>query len=177
MALTLLVGGARSGKSTLAVRAAGFHGRPVVFLATAEALDEEMAERIRLHRAERPPGWRTVEAPLHVADALRDIEPDATVILDCVTMWVANGVAAHGEAWVLDESAVIVQEATARGGATLVVSNEVGSGIVPADAATRRWRDLLGRVNSAFSGAADAAYLVVAGRAVELVPPRRLIGG
>jgi adenosylcobinamide kinase/adenosylcobinamide-phosphate guanylyltransferase len=172
MAMTLLLGGARSGKSALAVRLAGRWDGPVTVVVTGQARDAEMAERIRRHRAERPGGWRTVEAPLELEAALAVAPADALVLLDCLTLWVSNLM----ERGLTDEqvrrqggSAAAV--AAARAAPTVVVSNEVGAGIVPADARSRRYRDLLGQVNAAWAAAADRALLLVAGRAVPLVDP------
>jgi adenosylcobinamide kinase / adenosylcobinamide-phosphate guanylyltransferase len=158
MPLTLLIGGARSGKSSLALRLA--EGE-VVFIATGEAGDAEMAERIDAHRAERPPSWRTVEAPIDLTGALRDAPPDACVIVDCLTLWVANTM---DEARAREAAALAV----ARPGQTIAVTNEVGLGIVPANELARSYRDLLGRVNTIWAEAADRVLLVVAGRTLEL---------
>jgi adenosylcobinamide kinase / adenosylcobinamide-phosphate guanylyltransferase len=172
MALTVLLGGARSGKSALAVRlAAGWDG-PVTVVVTAEARDAEMAERIRRHRAERPGGWRTVEAPRELEAALAGTPAAAFVLLDCLTLWLAN-LMEQGlrdeQVMGLARSAAAV--AAARTAPTVAVSNEVGAGIVPADAGSRRYRDLLGQVNAAWAAAADQALLLVAGRAVPLLDP------
>jgi adenosylcobinamide kinase / adenosylcobinamide-phosphate guanylyltransferase len=159
MTLVVYVGGARSGKSRLAVERASAAGAPVVFVATGEAGDEEMAERIARHRAERPAGWRTVEEPLELARALRDAPADATVVVDCLSLWVANG-GGDGAA---------VEAAAARSALTIAVTNEVGLGIVPSNALARDYRDELGRVNAAWVDAADEAYFVVAGKTLPLV--------
>jgi adenosylcobinamide kinase / adenosylcobinamide-phosphate guanylyltransferase len=172
MALTFLIGGARSGKSSLAVRRARAAGVPVVFVATAEALDDEMATRIARHRAERPADWQTVESPLDVGGALDGSSPDATVIVDCLSMWVAN-LLEKG----LDDQHVqrrafeAAARAAARPGLTIAVTNEVGMGIVPMNELGRRYRDLLGRVNAIWADAAAEALLVVAGRALVLEEP------
>jgi adenosylcobinamide kinase / adenosylcobinamide-phosphate guanylyltransferase len=159
MTLVVYVGGARSGKSRLAVERASAAGAPVVFVATGEAGDEEMAERIARHRAERPAGWRTVEEPLELARALRDAPADAAVVVDCLSLWVANG-GGDGAA---------VEAAAARSALTIAVTNEVGLGIVPSNALARDYRDELGRVNAAWVDAADEAYFVVAGKTLPLV--------
>jgi adenosylcobinamide kinase / adenosylcobinamide-phosphate guanylyltransferase len=159
MTLVVYVGGARSGKSRLAVERAAAAGAPVVFVATGEAGDEEMAERIARHRAERPRSWWTVEEPLELTRALREAPVDATVIVDCLSLWVANGGGDTGA----------VETAAARTALTIAVTNEVGLGIVPANALARGYRDELGRVNAAWVAAADEAYFVVAGRTLPLV--------
>jgi adenosylcobinamide kinase / adenosylcobinamide-phosphate guanylyltransferase len=177
MALTLLLGGARSGKSALAARLAGRWDGPVTVVVTGEARDAEMAERIRRHRAARPGHWRTVEEPLELAAALAAAPADAFVVLDCLTLWVSN-LLEQG----LDDRRVealarsAAATAAARAAPTVAVSNEVGSGIVPADALSRRYRDLLGQVNAVWAEAADQALLLVAGRAVPLLDPLDLLG-
>jgi len=153
--LVVYVGGARSGKSTLAVERARVEGAPVTFIATGEAGDEEMAERIARHKAERPTGWTTIEEPVDVAGALASVSETETVIVDCLSLWVANG----------GDGAVPAP----RGGLTIAVTNEVGLGIVPVNALARAYRDTLGRVNAAWVAASDEAYFVVAGRTLRLV--------
>ncbi|HET8894636.1 MAG TPA: bifunctional adenosylcobinamide kinase/adenosylcobinamide-phosphate guanylyltransferase [Gaiellaceae bacterium] len=150
MTLVVLIGGARSGKSRLAVERAQAEGKPVTFIATGEALDDEMTERIEAHKRERPAGWTTIEEPIDVARALAAVPPGETAIVDCLSLWVANG----GDGAVPDP----------RDGLTVAVTNEVGLGIVPDNALARAYRDDLGRVNAAWVDAADEVYLVVAGK-------------
>jgi adenosyl cobinamide kinase/adenosyl cobinamide phosphate guanylyltransferase len=177
MALTLLLGGARSGKSALAVQAAQGWAGPVEVVVTAEARDEEMAARIRRHRAERPADWRTVEAPRELEAALEGAAPEAFVIVDCLTLWVSN-LMEQG----LDDTAVARRAqaaaalAAARAAPTLAISNEVGSGVVPAAALARRYRDLLGQVNAAWAAAAEKTLLLVAGRVLPLQDPLAALG-
>jgi adenosyl cobinamide kinase/adenosyl cobinamide phosphate guanylyltransferase len=172
MGLTLLLGGARSGKSALAVRAAGAWAGPVEVVVTAQPRDEEMAARVRRHRAERPGHWRTVEAARELEPALRDAAEGAFVIVDCLTLWVSNlveqGLADQEVARLAREAAAL---AASRAAPTLAVSNEVGSGIVPAGALARRYRDLLGQVNAIWADAAERSLLLVAGRALPLRDP------
>jgi adenosylcobinamide kinase/adenosylcobinamide-phosphate guanylyltransferase len=169
MGLTLLLGGARSGKSALALQRAGAAGAPVVFIATAEALDTEMEVRIARHRAERDPSWTTIEAPLDPQRALADAEPRACVVVDCLSLWVANLLQSGlGEDEVLERAAAAATAASHREGPTIAVSNEVGMGVVPEYELGRRYRDLLGRVNSAWAERAEEALLVVAGRTLRL---------
>ena len=158
MTLVVYLGGARSGKSRLAVERARSERAPVVFVATGEAGDEEMAERIARHREERPADWRTVEEPLELARVLGEAPADATVVVDCLSLWVANG----------GRDAAAVETAAARTALTIAVTNEVGLGIVPANALARDYRDELGRVNAAWVAAADEAYFVVAGKMLPL---------
>jgi adenosyl cobinamide kinase/adenosyl cobinamide phosphate guanylyltransferase len=178
MPLTLLLGGARSGKSALAVQLASSGSSPATVVATGEALDDEMAERIALHRAERPASWATVEEPLDISKVLDATTADGTVVIDCLTLWVANLLGAGlPEAEVMDRANSVAVLAADRAGQVIVVTNEVGSGIVPADALSRRYRDLLGRVNSVFAEHAREAFLVVAGRVVPLMPAAPEIPG
>lgn len=168
MPLTVLLGGARSGKSRLAIDLAAAAAAPVTFIATGEARDAEMAERIAAHRAERPVGWVTVEAPHDVEEALRDADAAHTVILDCLTLWVAN-VLEQGEAkTILRAAQNAATLAAARDALTIAVSNEVGLGVVPATPLGRAYRDVLGSVNAAWVAAATDAALVVAGRRLTL---------
>jgi adenosylcobinamide kinase / adenosylcobinamide-phosphate guanylyltransferase len=170
--LTLLLGGARSGKSGLAVRMASAWPGPLVLVATAEAGDEEMAARIEHHRHERGEKWTTLEEPLELARALAEASADAFLVVDCLTLWVANQLEAGRSEKAAEQAACEAAAlAAARASPTVVVSNEVGLGIVPRTPLGRSYRDLLGRVNAAFSLAADSAYLVVAGRTLELGRP------
>ncbi len=172
MSLTLLLGGARSGKSTLALRRAAAVGTPVVFVATAEALDPEMEARIARHRAERDPSWTTIEAPLDPRRALAGAAR-ACVVIDCLSFWVANLLrSGFGEDEILGRAAAAAALASDREGPTIAVSNEVGMGVVPEYELGRRYRDLLGRVNAAWAERAEEALLVVAGRTLTLEAAR-----
>jgi adenosyl cobinamide kinase/adenosyl cobinamide phosphate guanylyltransferase len=176
MGLTVLLGGARSGKSALAQRLAGRWDGPVTVVATGQAGDAEMAERIARHRAARPAGWETVEEPLELAAALDAADGDAFVVVDCLTLWVSN-LLERGldDARVEARARAAAAAAATRPAPTVAVSNEVGAGIVPADPLSRRYRDLLGQVNAAWAAAADQALLLVAGRAVPLTDPLELL--
>jgi adenosylcobinamide kinase / adenosylcobinamide-phosphate guanylyltransferase len=169
MGLTLLLGPARSGKSRTAVRMAGAWDGPVAVVATAEARDREMAARIARHRAARPASWETVEEPIDLGSALRKMPEEAAVIVDCLTLWVSNlmerGV---DDAGVERRAVVAAREAARRPAPTIAVTNEVGWGIVPVEASVRRYRDLLGAVNQEWAALADRAFLVVAGRLLNL---------
>lgn len=169
MSLTLYLGGARSGKSALAVRRAAATGGPVVFIATARAGDEEMAERIERHRAERPTGWTVVEAPIAVREALSSVDPQACVVVDCTTLWVSNLLdAGWSEEEVQGEARALATAGADRPGETIVVGNEVGLGLVPMEQESRHYRDVLGRVHAALADLAEEAGLVVAGRILPL---------
>ena len=148
MALTVLLGGARSGKSRLAVELAAASEAPVTFLATGQAGDEEMARKIASHRAERPEGWLTVEEPYALEDALAAADPAHTVIVDCLTLWTANALDRDGDPdAVLAAATRAAAVAAGREALTIAVSNEVGLGIVPLEPLSRAYRDLLGSVN------------------------------
>jgi adenosyl cobinamide kinase/adenosyl cobinamide phosphate guanylyltransferase len=169
MGLTVLLGGARSGKSALSSELAAETDLPVVVVVTAEARDEEMTERIRRHRESRPAAWMTVEAPVEVARAVGELAPNAFVVLDCLSLWVSNAIEAKlDDDRILHEAREIASALADREVPAVVVSNEVGLGIVPMNALARRYRDTLGRVNATFVDAAERAYFVVAGKALAL---------
>jgi adenosyl cobinamide kinase/adenosyl cobinamide phosphate guanylyltransferase len=169
--LTLLLGGARSGKSSLAVEMGRRHDGPVTFVATSEPIDGDMSGRIARHRAERP-GWPTVEEPLDVAGALAAADAADLVIVDCLTLWIGNLLhRGDTDADVEARSQDAAETAAARHGPTVVVSNEVGMGVHPETPLGMRYRDLLGRVNQQWAAAADTSLLLVAGRAVPLTDP------
>jgi adenosylcobinamide kinase/adenosylcobinamide-phosphate guanylyltransferase len=167
--LTLILGGARSGKSTHALRLASAY-KDVLFVATAEPRDSEMAAKIDRHRAERPAHWRTLEAPRDLARALAAAPPAAAVVLDCVTLWVSNLLLAEHATW---EAAAADMDALmdwrrATHSHLIVVSNEVGLGLVPADPVSRTYREWLGWFNQRLAAEADQVLLVVAGLAIDV---------
>jgi adenosylcobinamide kinase/adenosylcobinamide-phosphate guanylyltransferase len=162
---TLVLGGARSGKSAYAQRmaeaAAEAAGCTPIFIATGQAYDAEMAERIAIHQSDRGEVWRTVEAPLDLAAALGALGPQDVAVVDCLTLWLSNSMFAEtGHV----ERVAELPAAVARCRATLwLVSNEVGWGIVPDNALARRYRDEAGRLHQRLAEVADAAVLIVAG--------------
>ena len=165
MPLTVLTGGARSGKSRWAVRIATASAAPVTVVATAEALDSEMAERIARHRRERPGHWATIEEPFRLAPTLASIEPGATVIVDCLTLWVSNLIGHRlSDDAIREHASAAAAVARQHRGLVVTVTNEVGSGVVPMTELGRRFADLLGGVNRMWVEQADRAALVVAGR-------------
>jgi adenosylcobinamide kinase / adenosylcobinamide-phosphate guanylyltransferase len=173
--LVVLVGGARAGKSALAGELAGRWEGQVAYVATAEAGDVEMRSRIERHRAERPAEWTTVEEPLRLREALAGLDDGALAVVDCLTLWVANLLErGDSEEGILQEAGAVAAAAHSRPAPVVVITNEVGLGIVPATPSGRTYRDLLGRVNSTFVGHADRAALVVAGRLLPLDPPAAL---
>lgn len=168
--LIYVTGGARSGKSTFAERLAAASGLPVTYLATAQAFDAEMADRIARHRSDRPVGWQTVEEPLAVPEALQAITTP-TVLLDCLSLWVSTLLLAEvPDEAMLARADALLSAARARPGLTILVTNEVGLGIVPDNALARRYRDLLGWVNQRAAAASDEAWLLVSGLPLRLKP-------
>jgi adenosylcobinamide kinase/adenosylcobinamide-phosphate guanylyltransferase len=169
----LILGGARSGKSRHAVAVQPRGGR-VVFIATARPGDDEMAARIARHRAERPGHWTTIEAPLELAEAVGEALTSAdAVVVDCVTLWVAN-LMARGDS---EDAIVKAADSLAalaggrdHGPGLTLVSNEVGEGVHPATAEGLRFRDILGRVNQRLAAACDRVALMVAGIPVAIKP-------
>ena len=159
MTITLILGGARSGKTSHALRAAEATGRGLVMIATAEALDAEMEDRIARHRAERGPRWRTLEAPLDLTCALDQVGTEETAVVDCLTLWVSNLM--HADRDLEAEAARLLVALPGRD--VLLVSNEVGLGIVPDNALARRFRDAAGRLNQQVAAAADRVVFVAAG--------------
>ena len=180
--LYFVTGGARSGKSSFAERLAIGTGLEVFYLATMIPGDEELRDRVARHQAQRPAGWTTIEAPTEIAEALDRATGDACVLLDCLSLWVTNALLALDdeeptmeavnalEARLDLEVEALLTGAAARRGPVIAVTNEVGAGLVPAYALGRVYRDLLGRVNQRVSQAADRAWLLVSGRALELPP-------
>jgi adenosylcobinamide kinase / adenosylcobinamide-phosphate guanylyltransferase len=168
MPYTLVTGGVRAGKSAIAQRLALESGLAVTVIATAEARDEEMADRIGRHRAQRPPGWTTIEAPLDVLAAVQAAPPDGGfVFLDCLTLWVSNLLeAGRDDEAIMSAAAHVAGELTQRSG--VVVTNEVGLGVVPVNDLARRYVDVLGAVNGCFAESAERVLLMVAGRAIAL---------
>lgn len=175
MALALLLGGARSGKSAMAVRLAEASGAPVTFIATALAGDDEMALRIARHRESRPAEWTTVEAPVDLLGAVRSAARGDFLVVDCLTLWVSNLIGQGTVAPDIDAAAKTVVQSL-RGRDCVVVTNEVGLGIVPVNELARGFRDTLGLVNALFAASADRAVLMVAGRALELSNIDHMIG-
>jgi adenosylcobinamide kinase/adenosylcobinamide-phosphate guanylyltransferase len=182
--LILVTGGARSGKSTYAERLAQRSGRSVAYIATATAGDDDMRDRIARHQAARPSTWQTIEEPLHLAEAVHRAAALADIILlDCITVWLSNWLLLQDElssiestpSSIYSEGALQEIEALLREASALntqqrlvIVTNEVGLGIVPAFALGRVYRDVLGAVNRRLAQEAARVYLLVAGLAIDI---------
>jgi adenosylcobinamide kinase / adenosylcobinamide-phosphate guanylyltransferase len=161
MPTILITGGARSGKSTRAeARAQDFAGKPV-YIATAEGFDHEMRERIAKHRARRRDEWIEHETPLELAEALHATDGGGARLVDCLTLWLSN-LMHEGRDWT-KEAAGLVEALRAQRSPVVLVTNEVGSGIVPDNALAREFRDAAGFLNQMIARAADEVELVVAG--------------
>ncbi|STR45348.1 bifunctional adenosylcobinamide kinase/adenosylcobinamide-phosphate guanylyltransferase [Iodobacter fluviatilis] len=158
----LILGGARSGKSGYALAKALAHDGQVFWLATAQAFDEEMQERIIRHKAERPAHWQTREAPLQLATALAQSQ-DQFCVIDCLTLWLSNWLCKDDLAGWAQEKQAFITAAAAHRGTLLLVSNEVGFGIVPDNALARLFRDEAGRLHQDIARQAANVTLVVAG--------------
>jgi adenosylcobinamide kinase/adenosylcobinamide-phosphate guanylyltransferase len=167
--VTLVLGGARSGKSRYAEWLIGTCPKPWVYVATAEAKDSEMAERIAAHKARREAGWQTVEAPHELPEALVAAPQDAAVLVDCLTLWLSNLMLASFNVEAMSER--LEQALPARAGPTVLVSNEVGLGIVPDNALARRFRDLQGTLNQNLAARATRVIMMVAGLPVAVKSP------
>ncbi len=175
--LTLVLGGARSGKSRYA-QSLCVDSRSVIFLATArDEGDPEMRSRIDRHRAERSDGWKTIEEPLAVVGVVRESEPSVTILLDCVTTWLANLAWEHRSLSARELQNLVIEEvsslaAVAKGREVIAVSNEVGSGIVPDHPSGRHFRDLQGVANQFLAQEAVRVVLMVSGLPLTLKDER-----
>lgn len=168
--LTLVLGGARSGKSRYAETLVESRKGTCVYLATAEAGDEEMAARIREHRARRGARWRTEEVPLDLVGGLRAATgKDRYVLVDCLTLWLSNLMAAGRD--IDSETEALIAALPTLGGPAVLVANEVGLGIVPENALARRFRDGAGRLNQAVAGVAQSVVFVAAALPMHLKSP------
>lgn len=162
--LILVLGGARSGKSSWAQKYTENHYGSYLFMATARVLDEEMAERVRLHKEGRGPQWELIEEPLEIAEALGNrcghVE---AVLVDCLTVWLGNVLLEKGQKEVFRYQDALPEALEARAGAVILVSNEVGLGIVPKSPLGREFRDHAGRLNQRMAAMADRVLMMIAG--------------
>jgi adenosylcobinamide kinase/adenosylcobinamide-phosphate guanylyltransferase len=173
MALTLVIGGVRSGKSRLAEQLAAARP-PVTYIATALAGDAEMARRIALHRQRRPAEWKTVEEPWDVVQAVTTHAMPGSVLVECLPLWLTNlleglpGRAAMAEAAIVSEVEALIRAAETAPGRVIVVSNEVGCGVMPVNELARRFGDLLGEANQQLAAGANEVYGCLAGISLRL---------
>lgn len=177
LSLIFITGGARSGKSAYAVELAKRHGGRTAFIATAVAGDDEMEQRIQLHQASRPPAWTTVEEPIKVAEAISGVAVNhQSIIVDCLTLLVSNLIFAtpqepvnpEHEQSILKAIKQIAETAKNTASTVIVISNELGMGIVPDNALARYFRDVCGRANQLLAAAADEVYVCFSGIPVRI---------
>ena len=167
--LALVLGGARSGKSRYAEWLIATYPPPWIYVATAEAMDDEMAERIAAHRARRDAAWRTVEAPHDLAKALAAVPAGSAVLVDCLTLWLSNRMLAEAD---MDQEIEYLETVlSSLDGGVVLVSNEVGLGIVPDNALARRFRDKQGILNQRLAARATRVVMMVAGLPVPVKGP------
>ncbi len=164
----LITGGARSGKSVLAERMTLGFGTPAIYIATAEAQDAEMAERIARHKARRGPEWQTLNAPFALTQALRDSDSGPARLVDCITLWLSN-LMLSGQDWEAEVTALaaLVPQLAAP---VVIVTNEVGAGIVPENRLARQFRDAAGWSNQTLAGVCNEVWLCVAGQPLRMKP-------
>lgn len=176
--LFLVLGGARSGKSELAEKIASQLGGSVKYIATATVKDPEMAQRVNLHKLRRPTSWLTIEEPVNILGVLKNGEQGDVFLLDCATLWLTNLLLAenlpHCEATTTEKQDYILEQAEAAadtvnlGHHLIIVSSEVGLGLIPEYPLSRTFRDLAGKVNQALAIKADQVYLTIAGLPLEI---------
>ncbi len=169
--IVLVLGGARSGKSAFALEYVEKNYESYVFLATAEVLDDEMAHRVDLHRKARGPKWQVREEPIEIARVLAPGNCDVdAVLIDCTTVWLSNVLLQKGADRVPAYENALLEALARSDRSVIIVSNEVGSGIVPEHPLGRQYRDMAGSLNQRMAAAADRVFLVVAGLPVQLKP-------
>lgn len=163
--IVLIVGGARSGKSSYAEKLAEKNGKELLYLATGEAKDEEMTDRIKKHKKRRKGVWKLIEEPINLSKAISKVsEETEVVLLDCVTLWVSNMLlAGRKDIEMKNELRKVMNSLNKAKFMTIIVSNEVGSGIVPLDNLSRRYRDILGKVNQIIALQADSVCMMCCG--------------
>ena len=171
--ITFIIGGCKSGKSRHALELAHrFQTSKKIFIATGVAFDDEMKERIRRHQNERRPEWKTIEAPIKPGDAVQENSgKEAIILVDCLTFWINNLLMENlNSAEISDQADLFIQNLLSAEGPVIVVSNEVGEGIVPESPLARRFRDLAGAVNQKMASCADQVIWMVAGIPVLIKP-------
>lgn len=172
--IIFILGGARSGKSSLAQKLAEQHGKNVLFIATAQALDDEMKKRIEIHKKSRPHHWITAEQPTKINKVINKFPQIDTVVIDCITLLVSNVIIQTGGTKTNDEKAVqkeissLISTMQTSNLYFILVSNEVGLGIVPESKLARNYRDILGKVNQQIASIADEVYFLISGIPLKL---------
>ena len=163
--MIFITGGCRSGKSRFALDYANQHFSKKLYLATCEALDEEMAQRIEHHKKMRGPEWQTIEEPVEIADKIKQYRDRVEVILlDCITLWLSNLLTkGNDDLKIMDEINRFMEMMKPTPTSLIVVSNEVGMGIVPADPLSRRFRDLSGMINQRITEVVDTVIFMFSG--------------
>ena len=164
----LITGGARSGKSSFAEKQTLSYGVPVIYIATAQALDEEMEKRIQIHRERRGEEWLTINEPLELADKLLSLDGRGACLVDCLTLWLSNLMFAEKN--ITEATFSLIQAIDARRDPVILVTNEVGGGIVPENELARRFRDEAGRLNQVVADAVDEVYTCISGIPLKLKP-------
>lgn len=164
----LITGGARSGKSSFAEKRTLSYGTPVLYIATAQAFDEEMENRIQLHQQRRGDEWRTISEPLAIANILTSLDRQGACLVDCLTLWLSNLIFAEED--ISKATSSLIEAIAARRDPVILVTNEVGGGIVPENALARRFRDEAGRLNQIVAEAVDEVYTCISGIPLKLKP-------
>ena len=164
----LITGGARSGKSSFAEKRTLSYGTPVLYIATAQAFDEEMENRIQLHQQRRGDEWRTISEPLAIANILTSLDRQGACLVDCLTLWLSNLIFAEED--ISKATSSLIEAIATRRDPVILVTNEVGGGIVPENALARRFRDEAGRLNQIVAEAVDEVYTCISGIPLKLKP-------
>jgi adenosylcobinamide kinase/adenosylcobinamide-phosphate guanylyltransferase len=164
----LITGGARSGKSSFAEKRTLSYGTPVIYIATAQAFDEEMENRIQLHQQRRGDEWRTISEPLAIANILTSLDRQGACLVDCLTLWLSNLIFAEED--ISKATSSLIEAIATRRDPVILVTNEVGGGIVPENALARRFRDEAGRLNQIVAEAVDEVYTCISGIPLKLKP-------
>ena len=164
----LITGGTRSGKSSFAEKRTLSYGTPVLYIATAQAFDEEMENRIQLHQQRRGDEWRTISEPLAIANILTSLDRQGACLVDCLTLWLSNLIFAEED--ISKATSSLIEAIAARRDPVILVTNEVGCGIVPENALARQFRDEAGRLNQIVAEAVDEVYTCISGIPLKLKP-------
>ncbi|MDR2405517.1 MAG: bifunctional adenosylcobinamide kinase/adenosylcobinamide-phosphate guanylyltransferase [Deltaproteobacteria bacterium] len=172
-AMTLFIGGAKSGKTKAALNETTKYPPPYYYLATAQGLDDEMCSRIFHHQQERGPDWRTLESPLNPDITLSELTGSSPVLMDCITLWFSNLIGEQPETqlpvtFFSDKVKELIRAIKIYQGPVIIVSNELGSGMVPMDPLSRHYRDAIGLAHQLLAAEAENVYLVVAGIPVKI---------